>query len=57
MSLDPGLLARLLRRDEGFAAGLADAAAGLGELRPGLAAADLVGAVDTALARREEVTF
>ena len=35
MSLDPGLLARLLRRDEEFAAGLAAAAAGLDELRPG----------------------
>ena len=38
MSLDPGLLARLLGRDEEFAAGLAAAAAGLDELAPGLTA-------------------
>ena len=55
MSLDPGLLARLLRRGEEFAAGLAAAAAGLGELKPGLTAADVVAAVDAALARREDV--
>lgn len=55
MSLDPGLLARLLRRDEEFAEGLAAAAAGLAELRPGLSAAAVVGAVDAAVARRESV--
>ncbi len=55
MSLDPGLLARLLRRDEAFAHGLAAASAGLRELRPGLTAAAIVGAVDAAVARRESV--
>ena len=55
MSLDPGLLARLLRRDEEFAEGLATAAAGLDELRPGLTPAAVVGAVDAAVARRESV--
>jgi lipoate-protein ligase A len=57
VSLDPGLLARLLRRDEEFAAGLGTAAAGLGELRPGLSAAAIVGAVDAAVARRESVAL
>ena len=55
MSLDPGLLARLLRRDEEFAEGLATAAAGLDELRPGLTPAAVVGAVNAAVARRESV--
>jgi len=55
MSLDPVLLARLLRRDEAFAHGLAAASAGLRELRPGLMPAAIVGAVDAAVARRESV--
>lgn len=57
MSLDPGLLARLLGRDEEFAGGLAAAAAGLGELAPGLAVAAVVGAVDSAVARLQSVAL
>jgi len=57
MTLDPGLLARLLRRDREFADGLAAAAAGLGDLRPGLTAAAVVGAVDAAVAGRQSVTL
>jgi lipoate-protein ligase A len=57
MSFDPALLARLLRRDEEFADGLAAAAAGLDELHAGLTAAAVVGAVDAAVARRQSVTL
>jgi lipoate-protein ligase A len=55
MSLDPGLLGRLLGRDETFAGGLAAAAAGLDELAPAIAAGDLVRAVEGALADREGI--
>jgi lipoate-protein ligase A len=55
MSLDPGLLARLLHRDAEFADGLAAAAVGLGELGPGVTAAAVAGAVDAAVARQQSV--
>lgn len=57
LSLDADLLARLLGRDAGFAAGLRATAAGLDELHPGLAAGDVVGAVDDAVRAALEVTL
>ena len=57
LRLDAGRLARLMGRGDDFAAGLAATAAGLRESVPGLAAGDLVAAVDAAIASRLGVTL
>lgn len=56
MRLDAPALARLLGRDARFAAGLAAAAGGLDELRPGLSEAEVVEAVEAAIARLQGVS-
>jgi lipoate-protein ligase A len=50
LRLDAARLARLLGRDAAFAGDLAAAAAGLNQVRPGLAHGEVGGAVDAALA-------
>ena len=50
--LDSARLARLMARDDGFARDLAATAAGVREFVPGLGPADLVAAVDAAVADR-----
>jgi len=55
LSLDAPRLARLMGRDEGFAAGLAATAAGVGESVPGLTRQALVEAVDRAVRERAGV--
>ena len=57
LRLDAGRLARLMGRGDDFATGLAATAAGLHESVPGLAAGDLVAAVDAAIASRLGVTL
>ncbi|HMN98111.1 MAG TPA: hypothetical protein PKD59_01740 [Miltoncostaeaceae bacterium] len=55
LRLDAAGLARLLGRDEAWAAGLAATAAGVRELAPGVSAGDVVAAVEAAIAAREGV--
>lgn len=57
MRLDAVRLARLMGRDEGFARALAGTAAGIVEIAPHLAPADVAGAVDAAIARRCDVVL
>lgn len=57
MRLDAPRLARLMGRDAAFARALAQAAAGLDEVAPGTSAADVVAAVDAAVAERAGVRF
>jgi lipoate-protein ligase A len=55
LRLDAERLARLLGRDDAWARGLRATAAGVGELAPDVTAADVVGAVESAIAAREGV--
>ena len=55
LTLDAGRLARLMGRDAAFATGLAATAAGLRELVPDADAAEVIAAVDAAVARRQGV--
>jgi lipoate-protein ligase A len=55
LTLDAPRLARLLGRDDAWARGLAATAAGVRELAPDVTAADLVAAVEAAIATREGV--
>ena len=55
LRLDAGRLARLMGHGAAFAEGLAGAAAGLHETAPGVTAADLIGAVDAAVALRSGI--
>jgi len=52
LTLDAARLARLMARDDAFARALSATAAGVREFVPGLGAADLVAAVDAAVAER-----
>ena len=57
MRLDAARLARLMGRGAAFARALAEAAAGLDEVAPGASAADVVAAVDAAVAARAGARF
>ncbi len=52
LALDCGRLARLMGRDDAFAAGLGAAAAGLGEVLPGVDAGAVIAEVDRAVRER-----
>ena len=57
MSLDAGLLARLLRRDGSSPRASPPRPPAWTSCGPGLTAADVTGAVDAAVARRQSVTL